>query len=350
MALRKHLLQAPVAAALIAASMAISSCGGTRPVVAAQPAPPPAAPLATYSEGSPHVTSQLNVYGSQGLVRGAPTTPPTSLLPLSPTAFNAPVATYRAFAGHQLGLMETQIAELHTALSAGDRGAAQAAWRGAFSHYLELGAVYLEGQIADLDQAIDGNPGGLPGGTASPQFSGLHRIEFGLWTGAPLATLIPWTQRLAVDVAKLRRVLPRVQVAPLDYATRAHEILEDAVRDLLSGTDVPWSGEGVLGTAAGVLATQEVVATLRPLLAHRENVLPVVNIELAALQSTIASIRAAHGGALPTNAQLTQLQSEQLGNAMGAALEALAQVPGALEAAPTPQIPQIPNSAVRIDQ
>ena len=36
---------------------------------------------------------------------------------------------------------------------------------------------------------------------------------------------------------------------------RAHEILEDALRDLLSGVDVPWSRDGVLATAAGVAAT-----------------------------------------------------------------------------------------------
>lgn len=57
-----------------------------------------------------------------------------------------------------------------------------------------------------------------------------------------------------------------MSITPLEYATRAHEILEDAVRDLLSGAAVPWSGEGVLATAAGVEATEEVISTLRPVL------------------------------------------------------------------------------------
>ena len=47
---------------------------------------------------------------------------------------------------------------------------------------------------------------------------------------------------------RLREVLPGASITPLEYATRAHEILEDAQRDLLSGADVPWSGEGVLAT------------------------------------------------------------------------------------------------------
>ena len=38
------------------------------------------------------------------------------------------------------------------------------------------------------------------------------------------------------------------------------------MRDLLSGTDVPWSGEGVLGASAGLAATRELLRTLSPLL------------------------------------------------------------------------------------
>jgi iron uptake system EfeUOB component EfeO/EfeM len=188
----------------------------------------------------------------------------------------------------------------------------------------------------------------LKGGTASPQFTGLHRIEFGLYTGASLASLRPYARRLASNVVELRRTLPRVQLDPLDYATRAHEILEDAVRDLLSNTDVPWSGEGVLGTASGAAATTEVIKTLAHVLKSREGVLGVVNAQLGGLRSTLASLKAQHGGRLPTNSQLTQSQSERLSASIGQTLEALAQVPGAIETTTTPPIPGIPRSDERI--
>ncbi len=348
-------LPALMTAAAVAGATIVIATGGGDSTASQQPAAAPAVsygppPLAQYEEAAPHVLSQLNVYGVQGGVAGAGSAPPSELPPVSPAAFKAPVAAYLAFASKQLGLMEGQVAQLQAALAAGDRASAQAAWRGAFDRYLELGAVYLEGQIAQLNQAIDGTAGGLSGGISSPQFTGLHRLELGLWTGAPLASLEPYASRLALDVSRLRAILPTVQISPLDYATRAHEILEDAVRDLLSGTDVPWSGEGVLGTAAGLAATREVIATLTPVLGTREGVLPVVDTELDALGATLASIQAAHGRVLPTNAQLTQEQAEQLDSAVGAALEALAQVPGALETTRTAQIPQIPPSAIRIDQ
>jgi iron uptake system EfeUOB component EfeO/EfeM len=306
-------------------------------------------PLAHYSELSPHVTSRLNIYGLQGQVQGESATPPDELGRVSPSSFRAPVAAYRTYSVGRLRLMQGEIAKLQAALAAGDRAAAQTAWLGAYGYYLNLGAVYLEGPISDLNDAIDGTPGGVPGGVSSPQFSGLHRLEHGLWTGESLPSLEPWARKLAADVTKLDKLVPTVQIDPLDYATRAHEILEDAVRDQLSGTDAPWSGAGVLGTSAGLVATTEVVKTLAPMLGTREAVLPVVNADLSGLRSTLAAIADAHGGSLPTTAALTQLQSERLSGSLGEALEGLAQVPGALETTPTPTTPQIPAADVKID-
>ena len=85
------------------------------------------------------------------------------------------------------------------------------------------------------------------------------------------------------------------------------------------------------------------------MLKGREGVIPLLEVQLPALASTFRSLAAAHGGHLPTNGQLTQQQSESLDAAVGAALEALAQVPGALETETPPQTPTIPGDDVRID-
>lgn len=306
-------------------------------------------PLAIYEESAPHVLSSLTINSVQGAVRGASQTPPSDLPPLPVSAFAKPIAQYRLYAVRQLGSMEVQVARLASALGANDRAAAQAAWRDAYASYMRLGAVYLAGEVATLNQQINGSPGGLQGGAASPEFSGLHQIEYGLWGTSEPRTLLGSARRLSIDVRKLRSLLPHVQITPLEYATRAHEILEDAVRDLLSGTDVPLSGEGVLATDAGLSATKVVFATLRPLLKGRENIALIVPIELTSLQSAMTSLAAAHGGQLPSNGEMTQQQSELLNSRMGAALEALAQIPGALEVEPTPQIPSIPKRDEQID-
>jgi iron uptake system EfeUOB component EfeO/EfeM len=301
----------------------------------------------TQPQSSTVPNSALARYGEQDAMRegagnAAGAAPAPELVPLRVSAFDAPVASYRRYAVAQLGDMEAEITTLEHALSAGDRGAAQEAWRDAYVDYLHLGAVY--GEFGTLDHQIDGTPGGLPGGASSPRFSGLHRIEEGLWTSAKPQSLLTWAQRLDTNVHQLRGQVPRVTITPLDYATRAHEILEDAQRDLLSGTDVPWSHEGVLGTAAGLQATQVVINTLRPLLDGRANVIEVVDTAMLHFRATMGSLRRAHGGRYPTNDQLTQEQSEQLDGSLGGALEALSQVPGDLETRWPIKVPAIPDS------
>jgi iron uptake system EfeUOB component EfeO/EfeM len=268
--------------------------------------------------------------------------PAPDLVPLPATAFRRPVARYRVYVGGRLRLMAGDVERLRAALAAGDRPAARAAWRSAYSHYLEVGAAY--GAFGSLDQDIDGTPAGLRGGVRNRHFAGLHRIERGLWTGQPLAGLVGWANRLAADVKRLERLVPRITISPLDYATRAHEILEDAQIEQLTGESVPWSGEGVRGTAAALSGTAKVIGTLSPLLAGRGGALEPVEFGEARLRRALDQIRRAHGGQWPTLAQLRPRERELLDGDLGGLLEELSSVPGALETTQLQPTKAIPGS------
>ena len=143
-----------------------------------------------------------------------------------------------------------------------------------------------------------------------------------------------------------------MRITPLDYATRAHEILEDAQRDMLSDAVAPWSGAGVHATAASLDATEVVIGTLRPLLAGR-GALPPVETGLLGLRRELDAVRRAHGGRLPATRALGRREREALSGSLGAALERLAAVPGALETRLPAAIPrslgavESPERAVR---
>ena len=268
------------------------------------------------------------------------------LSPLPARAFVGPVAAYKRYAEHWTTIAEHEANGLRAALASGDRAGARAAWQSTWGSYLHLGAVY--GLFGDLNQEIDGMPNGVLAGAADPHFSGLHRLEMGLWSGTAPRTLLPVANALLRSLQSLRRTLPSVQIPPLEYATRAHEILEDAQRDLLSGTHVPWSGQGVLGTAAGLDATEEVFHTLQPLLSGRENTEAEVRSELGLLSSAIDQIHNNHKG-WPALDQLSMRERELLNGTLAGALTALELLPGTLETktpTPTPQLPT-PSRAER---
>jgi len=128
--------------------------------------------------------------------------------------------------------------------------------------------------------------------------------------------------------------LRKAELAPVDYAIRAHEILEDVQRDRMA------DATGVRATADGVAATREVIGTLHGLLAGRGDSLQTVDSRLTQLERTLALIRREHG-AWPAPSSLPRAEHQRLLGQLGAALEALAHVPGALETTLPPTIPAL---------
>ncbi len=256
----------------------------------------------------------------------------SDLSPLPARRFDRPVAEYKRYAERWAVRLGTDTGKLTQALRSGSRTRARARWSAAFSDYLHLGAVYgfLPGSLNDRLAAA-------PTSTGATHFPGLHRIEKGLWTGESLRALVPVSAAVGRAIVRLRQVLPSVQVTPLDYATRAHEILEDAQRDLMSGTQVPWSREGVLGTEAGLVATDRVINTLVPLLDGRENTLGECQYWLARLGQVLRRVRR-HDGTYPTLGELSSENLQLIDGTLAGALSALAEVPGTLETT-TPSIP-----------
>jgi iron uptake system EfeUOB component EfeO/EfeM len=265
--------------------------------------------------------------------------PASDLQPLHAEDFVRPVGEYRAYSEQEAKAVQREVAKLQAALTAGDVVAAKAAWFAAYDHYLRLGAAY--GALGTLDEEIDGNPGRLPGGDHDPRFTGLHRIEMGLWDGEAPAKLIAPADYLAQRVKHLQVAVRRIAIPPLVYATRAHEILEDAQRDMLSGVDAPWSGAGLRATADSLAATEFVVKTLKPLLDGRGSTIEPVEVELAQFRATLERVRREDGGGWPRLEDLTQRQGERVDGALGSLLERLDAIPGALEVKRTKPLPTI---------
>ena len=248
------------------------------------------------------------------------------LTPLPVRAFKGPIAAYRVYAAARARVMARQVGALASAIRAGDRTAARRDWQAAYATYMRIGAAY--GALGDLDDAIDGRD------------HGLHRIERGLWTGERTSALAAPARELERDVARLPHALRTGEITPLDYATRAHEILEDAQRDQVSGIAPQWSGAGVLATAADLSATRVVIATLRRVLAGRGDALGQSYTRMAQLGAVLRRIHRDHGDWPPLN-RLTRTEHERLTGTLGATLETLSALPGTLEASLPPVIPRI---------
>ena len=128
----------------------------------------------------------------------------------------------------------------------------------------------------------------------------------------------------------LQQEIPGDNSGLLNFSLRVHEVLEDALRDSLSGDDDYGSGTSLASIGADVTATREFLTVLAPLIDRRRPTL--VSTARRELNRLVAALGAGHNadGAWVAIAQLPIAEREDVDGAIGAALETLAAVPDLL--------------------
>ena len=259
---------------------------------------------------------------------------PAPIKPVTVQELTGPNQKYQAYAAGELRTLASAVARIKTDLQHGNLGAAKTDWLAAQLDWEKVGASY--DSFGAAGTAVDGLPDGLVNGVNDKDFTGLHRLEYGLWHGQSTASLVPVVNVLARDVATVQNNLASADLAgdPTNLPIRAHEILEDALRDHLSGIDNQGSGDAYPETYADLQVTRVVLSELAPLITARApKLLPTAQTRLNALQTALLATRV-HG-------QWTSLGSaslamrQQVDGALGALLETLSSVPDLLEVPPT---------------
>jgi high-affinity iron transporter len=231
---------------------------------------------------------------------------------------------YLKHASSTLSALAPQLRALTGALVAGDREAARSSWLAARQTWAGLGAAY--GSFGDAGDAIEGvrNPALPP--ENDKDFTGLARIEFGLFNGEKPQELAPVGHQLEADVSALASSLPTLALVPGSLPLRAHEILEDTLRDTLSGHNDQGASMAFAITSADVAATRSTVADLAtPLESRRPGLVSTINERLDAVDSSLAPLH--HDDRWVTMGQASQSQRQSVNGAVSAALEVLADVP-----------------------
>jgi hypothetical protein len=244
--------------------------------------------------------------------------------------------TYRSlYVRRELSTVQADVSTLAGAIGAGNLAEAESDWLTAHLEWLDIGqddGAY--GAFGDLGGEIDGTAAGLVGGTASPQFTGFHKIELDLWRDGNLTAA-------AADTATLQQLLQTLVAIPIDaelpatdvgvanWVLRPHEILEDAMRDTLTGDDDYGSGTGLASITADVSAVRQLLGLLAPVLDPlAPNLVARANGQLSAVLAAVDQTEI--NGTWVAVGDLPSLARERVDAAVGAALETLAPIPDLL--------------------
>ncbi len=245
----------------------------------------------------------------------------------------APLQAYRGYVESTFTTLQSQVQALVAAVASGDIAGAEAAWLTAHLTWLKLGqddGAY--GAFGELGREIDGTAAGLVGGTASPNFTGFHKIELDLWTNQSLSAAMTDADHLEALVTDLFKVplgseLPYTGIGVANWILRPHEVLEDALRDSLTADDDYGSGTDLASITADVAAVRELltllVGVLNPI---APGLVGHARAEITSLSNTIVSTQTAGGGWVAIQ-DLPVRARQQVDADVDAALETLAPIP-----------------------
>ncbi|GAB3861279.1 EfeM/EfeO family lipoprotein [Nocardioides maradonensis] len=274
------------------------------------------------SEGPPVSGATQQVTGS------TPAAATAGVVPITENDLAPAVRRYQAWVRRQLPGLLAQTGRLAADVRAGDVAAAKRDWLTAHLTYQRLGAAY--GAFGEDDSAIDGLPSTTVPAARDRRLHGFHKIEALLWSGRGVRSdrttglareadaLLAAEHHLHTDLAR------QDAIQPIDVGLRAHEILEDAVQQVLTGADDAGSHTQLATLDADIDGTWAALDQVRPLLRSRD---PELARTLRWLRRTQALVRGyRHGAHWVPLERLGRLQRETLDAHVEQAVELLSRV------------------------
>ena len=218
-------------------------------------------------------------------------TVPGAVARVTPADYAQPIAAYQRYVRRQLTRLLGEVAGVRAARSPRhDLAGARARVAGG-RRPLRVDRRRLR-RLRRPRRRVNGRPAASRAASAHPDFTGLHRIELALWQRRSTRAAAAPAAQLARDVAApARGASARMEIDPLEYSLRAHEVLEDALHLQLSGQASPWSGAALVAAARGGRAGRGSCSrTLAPMIARRDTggALPQARRALTRLAAALA--------------------------------------------------------------
>ncbi|KFL27273.1 hypothetical protein JP74_08900 [Devosia sp. 17-2-E-8] len=241
------------------------------------------------------------------------------------TAFIGPLAEYKVFLTLKSNAFVKAVGALSDAVKTGDVETAKTLYPAARAAYAEIEPEAA--RFADLHNSIDGIADYLAQREADPAFTGLHRIEYGLFAQNSVDGLASVADRLAADAAALQQRLKEVKTQPADLAGNAERLASVAASAVVTGED-HYANTDFVAIAANVSSMRKVVGLLGPVApTGAKDLVANLDADVKALEAKLDALRKGDGFVPYTDASVEARQ----GLAQG--FSTLAEHLGALNAA-----------------
>jgi iron uptake system component EfeO len=210
----------------------------------------------------------------------------------SDSQLTAAVAGYSSYVNQNVARLVTHTQAFCRALDDGSMSQARLLYPQARVYYERIEPV---AEIwGSLDTAIDGrweNPV-----TVASRFTGFHKIEQLLWEDSTLAGAPKLCAGLVRNEKQLLTLVRRAQYNPLEMASGATDLINEAATSKISGEEERYSNTDLPVFQANVAGAMKVVTLLQPYLQKKDpGLLALIRQRDAAVSKLLAGYRASPG-------------------------------------------------------
>ncbi|MDR3495935.1 MAG: iron uptake system protein EfeO [Ancalomicrobiaceae bacterium] len=182
---------------------------------------------------------------------------------IAPADLVAPIADYKIYVAGEVDALVKATHDFTEAVKAGDLAKAQALYAPTRVHYERIEPV--ADQFSDLDKSIDVRADDFAAKEADPNFTGFHRIEYGLYAKKSTDALGPLADKLLADVTELQSRIQGLTLPPGKVVGGAAELVEEIAKTKISGEEDRYSRTDLWDFKANVDGARQIVSLLQPL-------------------------------------------------------------------------------------
>lgn len=179
-----------------------------------------------------------------------------------------PIAEYKIYVSEKAQKLEEDTKAFTDAVKAGDVEKAKSLFA---STRLSYEAIEPIAELFnDLDVSIDSRADDWEKAEEDPEFTGFHRIEYGLWVKNSTEELTPFADKLMADVSELNKRIADLTFPPEKVVGGAAVLMEEVAATKISGEEDRYSHTDLWDFKGNFDGARKIFDLMRPLIEEKE--------------------------------------------------------------------------------
>lgn len=176
-----------------------------------------------------------------------------------------PITEYKLYVADHTDQLVTDTKEFVAAIKAGDVEKAKSLFAPTRTSYEKVEPIAE--LFSDLDVSMDARADDYEKGEKDPEFTGFHRLEYGLWEEGSTDNIQDYADKLEADVVELNKRINALTFPPEIVVGGAAVLMEEVAATKISGEEDRYSHTDLWDFQANCDGSRKIFELVKPLVA-----------------------------------------------------------------------------------